>query len=381
MVGSRALTASDRRLRLAIATPRYLPFTGGVENHVMQVAPRLRRAGVDVTVLTTDPSGRLPERDEIDGVGVRRFRSRPRDADHGFAPGILDAVRTGEWSLVHVQSYHTFVAPLAMAGARLASIPYVVTFHGGGHSSPLRHRARRRQRAFLRPLLARADRLVATARFEIELYSRQLEIPRRRFVLIPNGSDVGGAPAARSDPEPGLIVSIGRLERYKGHQRILAAFPHIVRRRADARLWIAGTGPYEGHLRDMADRLGVAASVEIRGLALERRDEMATELAKAGVVVLLSEFETHPMAALEAAASGSRLVVADTSGLRELSDDGFARAIPLDSRPEDVATAVLEELDAPAQSRRIPSLPTWDDCARSLLALYESVAEGRRCAS
>jgi glycosyltransferase involved in cell wall biosynthesis len=257
-----------------------------------------------------------------------------------------------------------------------ASIPYVVTFHGGGHSSRLRNLVRRPQRALLRPLLARADRLIALARFEKELYGRELRLPRDRFTVIPNGSDLEGAPT-EGVPNGALIVSVGRLERYKGHQRILAAFPHILRRRPDARLWIAGEGPYEGPLRAMADRFGVAEAVEIRSIPPAERKRMAVELSRAALVVLLSEFETHPLAALEAAALGKRLLVTETSGLRELAEDGLARAIPLRSAPDEIAAAALEELgrlDAPPPVE----LPTWDQCASALLDLYRSVAQSRQ---
>jgi hypothetical protein len=42
---------------------------------------------------------------------------------------------------------------------------------------------------------------------------------------------------------------------------------------------------------------------------------MAELLATVSLVVLMSEFETHPLVALEAAAAGCRLLVADGSGL------------------------------------------------------------------
>ena len=73
--------------------------------------------------------------------------------------------------LVHIQSYHTLVAPLAMLAARRAKLPYLLTFHGGGHSSQLRNATRGSQLALLRPLLAHAERLVTLAHFE-ETYFR-----------------------------------------------------------------------------------------------------------------------------------------------------------------------------------------------------------------
>ena len=109
-----------------------------------------------------------------------------------------------------MQSYHTLVAPLAMAAAAHARIPYVVTFHGGGHSSPLRNSIRGTQLRLLRPLLARAQTLVSLADFEIEHYGALLGLPRGRFVTIPNGADL---PAPLGEPPPvrgRLIVSSGR---------------------------------------------------------------------------------------------------------------------------------------------------------------------------
>ena len=71
---------------------------------------------------------------------------------------------------------------------------------------------------------------------------------------------------------------------------------------------------------------------------------MATLLGGVSLVVLMSEFETHPLVALEAAAARRRLLVAEAGGLREIAEDGFGRGIPLDSSPEQIAAAALEEL-------------------------------------
>lgn len=375
------LAKSPERLRLLIATVRYFPYMGGVENHVYQVARRMVRKGVDVTVLTTDPSGQLPTTEYSEGVQIWRVRAWPGNRDYYFAPDVYRIIRQGHWDILHVQSYHTFVAPLAMLGAWRANIPYVVTFHGGGHSSRLRNLLRGPQRAMLRPLLARAERLIAVAKFEIEFFGKELRIPQEKFVLIPNGCDLhvtpsSGPPAERYGT---LIASVGRLERYKGHQRIIAALPYIIQQQPDVHLWIAGEGPYEANLLRLASRLGVTDRVEIRAIPAAEREAMASELSKAALFVLLSEYETLPIAALEALAVGCPILVADTSGLSEMANQGLARAIPLASSPEQVAAAVLEQL----HQRHVPinlNLPTWDDCVVDLLALYQSVIEKAPCA-
>jgi glycogen synthase len=373
------MTARPGALRLLVATPRYLPEVGGVERHVHEVARRLVAAGAEVTVLATDREGRLPVRDRIDGVDVRRVRARPARGDYYFAPDVYSVVGAGGFDLLHVQSYHTFVAPLAMLAAARRGHPYVVTFHGGGHSSALRAALRPAQLALLRPLLARAARLVAVARFEIELYERRLGLPRERFALVPNGVDLPVPPRLPA-VEEGRVVSVGRLERYKGHHRILAALPHVLERRPDAFLRIVGSGPYERELRRLAARLGVSGRVRIGAVAADDRAAMAAELARAALVVLLSEWETHPLAALEAISLGRPLLVADGSGLQELAERRLARAVALASSPRRLADAVLEQLERPVPPAQV-DVPTWDDCAERLLSLYGSIAGERACAS
>jgi glycosyltransferase involved in cell wall biosynthesis len=363
--------------RLLFVTPRYTPLMGGVETHVEQVALRLAAAGLDVHVLTTRPPD-TPAQEIRDGVCIHRVGYWPAGSDLYFAPEMRRVIQTGGWDLVHVQSYHTLVAPLAMASALRAGIPYVVTFHGGGNSSTLRSRVRSIQQAALAPLLRRAERLVAVASFEIPHFSQRLGIAQEKFTLIPNGADL---PALPDGPAPGRngtrIASVGRLERYKGHQRIIAALPHILKERPDAHLWIAGSGPYEDDLKRLAEKLGVAERVEIRAVPPQERERMARELAQVDLFVLLSEYETHPIAVLEALAFKRPVLVVDTSGMSELSQKGWARAVPLESSPEQVARAALEQIEHPIQPENL-EIPTWDDCARGLLALYESIWEKDR---
>jgi glycosyltransferase involved in cell wall biosynthesis len=363
-------------LRVLIVTPRYLPEIGGVENHVHAVATRMAASGeASVTVLTTDLSGDLASHDRDGDADVLRVRAYPRSRDWRYAPGIARVLRGGDWDVVHLQSYHTFVAPQAMAAAARARIPYVVTFHGGGHSDWLRHRVRGLQRALLRPLLARAAALIATARFEIEEYATALRIPIARFVLIPNGFDLPPPPARGIEESPRgrpLIASLGRLERYKGHQRVIAALPAVRVAEPAARLWVAGSGPYEAALRKQVSELGLDDAVEISSVPLGERAEMARRLSEVDLAVALSEFETHPMAALEVLSLQRPLLVATGSGLGELADRGYARAIDPHATPEEVAAAILRELRDPLVPARA-EFPSWDDCAAELLALYHRV--------
>ena len=156
--------------------------------------------------------------------------------------------------------------------------------------------------------------------------------------------------------------------------------PYILKQCPDVQLWIAGVGPYEPALNDLANQLNVSDHVEIRAVPVSERERMAEEVSQAALVVLLSEFETHPIAVLEAIALGRPALVAATSGLNELADKGLAQAISLDSTPRQVAEAVLKQLHQP----HIPppfKLPTWDECATDLFRLYQQIVRESVCVS
>jgi glycosyltransferase involved in cell wall biosynthesis/GT2 family glycosyltransferase len=367
--------APSEPLRVLMVTPRSPLLQGGVERHVMETSKRVAASGAEVEVLCTEPGGPAIAEQTRDGVTIRTVRSWPADRDWCLAPRLWREMSRQPWDVVHIQSYHTLVAPLAMLRALTLNIPYVVTFHGGGHSQAHRNAARGAQRWLLGPLLRRAARLVAVARFEIDEYGGELGLAPEKFALIPNGTDLAFAETGAAPRRNGAatIASIGRLERYKGHHRVIEAFPEVLKRKPETTLTVVGSGPYEEDLRRLADELNVAARVHFTSTPPDQPRAMAELLSGISVVVLMSEFETHPLVALEAAAAGCRLLVADASGLGELAREGFARAIPLDEDSAEVGRAVVEELGKPPQEKR-PKLSSWDECADELLELYRALA-------
>lgn len=175
-------------LRVLMVASRYHPYIGGLETHVYEVGRRLARANIDVTILTTDVSSRLPKVEESEGMHIRRVRAWPANKDYFFAPEIFGVITSGKWDLVHCQGYHNLVPPLAMLAAWRANIPFVLSFHSGGDVTRLRKALRRLQWTMLRPLLLQAQKLIAVSEFEARYFREQLHLPSERFMIIPNGA-------------------------------------------------------------------------------------------------------------------------------------------------------------------------------------------------
>ncbi len=381
------------QLRVLQVTPRFFPDMGGIETHVYETTRRLNTfPDLRVDVLTTDRAGHRPPVEVVEGVQVRRVPAWPRERDYYIAPRIQATVRGGRYDLVHCQGVHTAVPIIAMAAALAARTPYLVSPHTGGHSSAVRHRLRDVQWRVLGPLLRRAQAVLCVAQFEKEMFARAAGVPDDRLAVIPNGVEATTATDVRPDPDTPTVVSVGRFEKYKGQHHLIAALPALLEREPRTRLMLVGRGPYEDELRAQSARLGVADQVGFTFIPPAERQAMTDLLAGAHVVALLSEYEAHPVAVMEAVALGRPVVVAPTTGLGELADRGLADRVDDPADASAVAAALLQHLkpnldisgpdtanpDASGSAAagnhrtRYPSLPTWDDCALALADVYRA---------
>jgi glycosyltransferase involved in cell wall biosynthesis len=355
--------------------PSFLPETGGTQTHVYEVGRRLAAlGGFEITVLATDRSRGLPREDFIESIAILRVPSWPRSRDYYLAPGIAAVIRRRCWDLVHCQGIHSPVPLLAMLSARRASLPYLVTFHTGGSSSRLRNALRATQWRLTGPLLRNAAALVAVSRFEAATFTRHARLGDKPVVLIRNG---GAVPPPRTGTAaiPGRIVSVGRLERYKGHHQAIKALPHVIRQIPQAHVLILGNGPYESSLRELARRLGVSDRVTIRHIPPADRQAMATALAQSSVVAALSGYEAHPVAVMEALSAALPVVGYDQAGVSELIAEGWVRGVTPGAPPAALARELVKAMSAPPPVP-LAELPTWDSCADQLAAVYLSSLGG-----
>jgi glycosyltransferase involved in cell wall biosynthesis len=362
---------------ILMVTPRFFPEMGGIETHVYEVSRRLVDRGCGVTVLTTDRSGERPRQEILHGTKIIRVPAWPKARDYYLAPAIYQHILKSKTDLLHIQGYHTFVPPVAMAAALRRHLPYVLTFHSGGHSSRLRNAMRWPQHRTLAPFVRRAAHLIGVSQFEADFFRASMGVPGRRLSVIRNGAQMpeAAAPSVEDGTAP-LIISMGRLERYKGHQRLISALPHLLTQMPDIRVRILGEGPYRPALTALAAKLGVAGHVTIAGIPPEDRTGMANLLSRARLVVLLSDYEAHPVMVMEALALGRRVLVTDGSGLTEMVDHDAVESVSLQATPQQIAGAILVQM-AKGGLQLPPALPSWDDCVDRLMAVYRQVLADR----
>jgi len=148
---------------------------------------------------------------------------------------------------------------------------------------------------------------------------------------------LGLEPAFRPRPEVvrgDHVLYVGRLSREKGVRELMEATA------AAAEPWplvLLGSGPLDGALRERARRLGIAHRVTFTPFRSDR-DELARRFAGARCAVLPGAHETFGLAALEAAACATPVVIADTAPCGRLLGDLAERFRAGDS--EDLRRAI-----------------------------------------
>jgi len=300
-------------MKILQVSPGYFPDIGGVEEHVRNISERLARE-YEITVFTTDPSGDLPKEETINGVLVRRFKScSPQNAYH-ISFNMLRELKRSEFDIVHGHNYHAF--PLSFSRyakkKRFVVTPY---YHGHG-STALRDFLIRMYKPFGRKSFQEADKVVALSNYEKDLIIRVFNMDSDKIVVIPSGINLDEFRGLKMTGEkPKTILCVGRLEEYKGVQYVIHALPLLD---AGFRLEIVGNGPYKEHLIRLSRELGLECRIDFyQDLP---REELINRYAAAGLLVLLSRYESFSIVVAEALASKTPCIVANASALQEWVD-------------------------------------------------------------
>jgi glycosyltransferase involved in cell wall biosynthesis len=192
-------------------------------------------------------------------------------------------------------------------------------------------------------------------------------------------------PAVAGDKTPHpSVVYVGRLRRYKGVDWMIRAFPRIRARVPEARLTVVGDGPDRARLRHMLRRSGAQGAVEFLGFL--PRTEKARRLREGWVVVQPSPKEGWGLTVIEAGASATAVVAADSPGLRDsVRRDETGLLVPYGDDAA-MADAVVRVLTDAGLRRRLAEAGIewaqqfqWARCAaRSMDALAGPVAAPAR---
>ncbi|MFF4788066.1 glycosyltransferase [Streptomyces griseorubiginosus] len=379
---------SGQSLRIVRLANFVAPASGGLRTALRELGKGYQEAGHEAVLVV--PGDRASDRQTEQGRvitlpgpllpgtgGYRVLADKPRVARllEELAPDRLEVSDrttlrwTGKW-------------------ARRARVPAVMVSHetadGVLRTWGLPENAARRAADALNVRTAHTyARVVCTTEFAEREFVR---IGARNVVRAPLGVDLVARHPALRDPDlrsryaredETLLVTCTRLSVEKRPSTALDAVESLVRRGRRAVLVVAGDGPLRPRLEQRARERGLPVTflghISDRGL-------LGALQASADVCLAPGPAETFGLAALEAMACGTPVVVSASSALPEVI--GSAGAVAAD-RGEAFADAVDQLLEGPEAERRGIARARaecfgWDTAVRAFLAAHDAEAAVRR---
>jgi len=329
-------------MRILILT-EYLPIsdrgeiTGGVEAYCHYVGKHLRNEGHEVQFISRPTDGSVWEHASALSIPKRLWF---------LVRALVEGLRA-EADVVMGTTY--VVHPLAWAVAKLRRRPVVFwypdvligTWRGGQFGRVAGAIGEIAERLLLK---LPVDRYIAIS----ESTAGKLEaqgIPRERIAVVPCGFDPGLLAGIEKEPTSGRrIASVGRLVGYKNNDVVIRAFGRLAATRPDLDLVIIGQGPERDRLQDLANDLGVADRVELRGF-VDQHTKVLAMVAGATAFVSASEIEGFGIVLVEAMALGVPYVASDIPAFREVTAGGVGGALFHPGDDRDLADKLAPLLD------------------------------------
>lgn len=226
----------------------------------------------------------------------------------------------------------------------------------------------------IKRLLHLADKVIVNSKLEGEALSAVYELPLELFHVVYNGVEPsfftkGDASLFRQHFNLGdirYLLNVANVEERKNQLTFLKA----LKKSPDLTLVVLGNARDETYLRQCEEEGGsqfiYAGSVEY-GSAMLR-----SALAGAEGFVMPSTLETPSIAALEAAASGCKILITQVGSTREYFQDDAIYIAPDDINSMERAISALSERQAStAFCQRIQQQFSWASSVAELIRAYE----------
>lgn len=347
-------------MRVGLFTNNYLPFRGGVTTAVETLRQGLEAQGHRACVFA--PASSVPHDDP---AFVFRYPSVPAPTYPGFA---LPLPFSRRWSraaleldldIFHAQ--HPFL--LGVTARRLARSqgrPLVFTYHTRyekyAHYVPLPEPLVASLAVRLASRFADAADLVIAPSARIAERLADLGV-RAPIAVVPTGVPIDlFRPSSRAEArrflglneDAPLCLYVGRLDREKSVERVIAAFASIALAVSGARLLLVGQGSHEAALRRLAAASPARSAICFAGSVA--REELPPYYQAADLFLFSSETETQGLVLAEAHACGLPAVAVRASGVDEVVRDGETGLLTKADVEELADAAIGLLMDAPRRS-------------------------------
>lgn len=332
---------------------------GGIERLLRTFA-----ASVDPenTVVVTPPAsdqdsdGRLPYAVIRKNLLAASF-VRPSWLMH--LPWFLSTIRSHSITRIVFGHYAGWVS-LGVLAKLITGTPYIIEFNGLDFLS---YRRTAFRRMLLRINLAHAEYVVAISAYTRGLL-KNFGVPEGKLVTINPAveaptippADAVAAFATTHACTPHTLITVGRLVKRKGIDRVIRALPAVRETLPDVTYLIAGDGPERVSLEHLARDLGVSSAVRFLGRVTDEERDCAYASAQAFIMLPTAstgDVEGFGIVYVEALLRGIPIIATNSAGVTDIISDQNGIGLDENADAPAIATAITSLLSTPTRAHTL----------------------------
>ena len=240
-------------------------------------------------------------------------------------------------------------------------------------------------------ILTHSDRLIANSENTAGLLTDCWQVPRSQISVLHPGVDTTRfVPAPRDEAvrkELGwdartVILTVGRLQKRKGHDMTIRALPEIRQAVPDVLYAIVGNGEERNSLEELVEETQTAEHVQFPGEVSD--EDMIRCYQQCDLFALPNrqvgrDIEGFGMVLLEAQACGRPVLAGASGGTRETMRPGETGIVTPCESPEQVAEAITRQLLDPFQLEQMAKAARpwavenfdWSSLSRQAATLFD----------
>lgn len=368
---------------------------GGPSQMVAGLSSALARAGVDVTILTTDSNGDVGQAPlevplevpvEQNGYITYYFRCSPFRR-YKFSINLLNwlAQNHQHYDLAHIHALFSPVSSTAARTARKHQLPYILRPLGTLDPADLQKKRQLKQlyaSVLEGPNLQQAAAIHFTSEQEAKISERfgstaqDLVLPLGVSLPESFGADVKAKFGIPMDKP--IVLFMSRIDRKKGLDLLIPALEQL----SDFHFVLAGGNPqdpdYEASIRQQIENSSLRDRTTITGF-ITGGDKTAL-LQTADVFVLPSYYENFGIAVAEAMSAGTPVVISDQVHIwKEIqqAEAGWVSSCAVEDLTETLRLALSDRAELQRRGRLAQQHAkenySWDAIATQMIQAYESL--------
>ena len=336
-------------MKTLLFTSEFPPQKGGVANYYHNLF--LNWPNKDILVLTEKKDDQ-----KYDNVRVLNKKLFNRSIKPNWLPAIRSLAQTIKREKVSIVLVGQ-ILPLGIAAYLLSffiNFKYVVIIHGMDWTWALK---KRRKKYISKKILKRADKIICGNSYVAELIKKEMKDHSLDIKILNPGVDKPPKYDKIKDDKERLLktyslkdkfllLSLGRLVKRKGVDKVLEVLPKIISEHPDLKYLIAGKGPEEKNLKTKAKNLDLDKESVIFLGEINEQEKWAL-LNLCDLLVMPSreiegDFEGFGIVYLEANLMSKPVIAGDSGGVRDAVEHNHNGIMVDPEKTEEIKKAIIK---------------------------------------